>query len=250
MIFRGVAFEFRGKVDHPQWRKIWDTCIFAGSVVPAFLFGVAFANIFMGLPIDGEGLYHGTLVSLLHPYGLLGGALFMMLFLAHGAIWLAIKSEDALHEKALAAAGRLWPMEVGAAAIFLMASMVSTRLYDNYLEHPAFFLVLFVMLLSLLSVKWFLARKAYFKAWFGSAVTIIGATFFGVIGLYPKMIPSSIDDRDSLTAHNASSSPLTLKIMLMVVLIFIPIVITYQIWAYKLFSGKINAGQLDHDASY
>jgi len=80
LILRGVAFEFRDQVDDPAWCKIWDTCIFIGSVTPAVLFGVAFANIFQGIPIDGDGLYHGSLFTLLNPYGLLGGALFLCLF--------------------------------------------------------------------------------------------------------------------------------------------------------------------------
>jgi cytochrome d ubiquinol oxidase subunit II len=246
MILRGVSFEFRGKVDSPYWRKIWDSCIFIGSFAPALLFGVAFANIFKGIPIDGEGLYHGTLFSLLNPYGLLGGVFFVMLFLVHGALWLAIKSKDTRYQNAMAIANKLWPVELGVAVIFLVASLFFTRLYDNYLAHPAFFLVLLVTVLSLLCIKWFLVRNAPFKAWFASALTIVGATFFGVIGLYPNMFPSSIDDQYSLTAHNASSSPHTLKIMLIVVLIFIPIVIGYQIWAYKLFSGKISSEDLNY----
>jgi len=86
----------------------------------------------------------------------------------------------------------------------------------------------------------FLAKKAFFKAWFASALTIVGSTFFGVIGLYPNLFPSSIDARFSLSAHNASSSPLTLKIMLAVVILFIPVVIGYQIWTYNLFEGKVT----------
>jgi cytochrome d ubiquinol oxidase subunit II len=95
-----------------------------------------------------------------------------------------------------------------------------------------------------------LYKRDYLKAWLASALTIVGATFYGVIGLFPNMFPSSIDAQYSLTAYNASSSPLTLKIMLIVVLIFIPIVIGYQIWAYKLFSGKIGAEDLDHEEAY
>ncbi|MGD9367498.1 MAG: cytochrome d ubiquinol oxidase subunit II [Desulfobacteraceae bacterium] len=250
LILRGVSFEFRGKLDHPKWRNIWDACIFIGSFAPALLFGVAFANIFRGLPIDGEGLFHGTLLSLLNPYGLLGGVLFVMLFLVHGALWLAIKSGDTRHQKALAVANKLWPVELGVAVLFLVASLFSTRLYANYLAHPVLFIVLLVTVLSLVGIKWFLVRKAPFKAWFASALTIVGATFYGVIGLYPNMLPSSIDDQYSLTAHNASSSPLTLKIMLMIVLIFIPMVIAYQIWAYKLFSGKIKTDDLGYDEAY
>jgi len=101
-----------------------------------------------------------------------------------------------------------------------------------------------------LGTKFFLLKQTYFKAWFSSCLTIVGATFFGVIGLYPNMFPSSINPEYSLTAHNASSSPLTLKIMLAVVIIFVPVIIGYQVWAYHLFSGKVTRADLAHEESY
>jgi len=246
LILRGVSFEFRGKVDDPRWRKIWDTCLFIGSFTPALLFGVAFANIFKGIPIDGEGIYSGTLFTLLNPYGLLGGILFLLLFVMHGALWLAIRSEGDLKEKASRTAGKLWPVLLVAAVLFLVASKVKTDLYDNYLEHPILFLEILVTVLALVGVKIFLQKKAFFKAWFSSALTIVGATFFGIIGLYPNLFPSSIDKAFSLTAHNASSSPLTLKIMLIVVVIFIPVVIAYQVWTYTLFRHTVT----EEDVTY
>jgi cytochrome d ubiquinol oxidase subunit II len=250
LILRGVSFEFRGKVDDPRWRKIWDTCIFVGSFVPALLFGVAFANIFQGIPIDHNGIFHGTLFTLLNPYGLLGGILFVLLFMIHGALWVSIKSEGDLQERAVSTAKKLWPVLLVVAVVFLIASKFSTRLYDNYMKHHAFFIVILMTVLALLSVRFFLVRKTFFKAWFASALTIVGATFFGVIGLYPNLFPSSLNPRYSLTAHNASSSPLTLKIMLIVVIIFIPVVIGYQIWAYNLFKGKVTEADLSHDEAY
>ena len=250
LILRGVSFEFRGKVDHPRWRKIWDTCIFFGSFVPALLFGVAFANIFQGIPIDHNGIYHGTLFTLLNPYGLLGGILFVLLFMIHGALWISIKSEGDLQERAISTAKKLWPVLLGVVVIFLIASKFSTRLFDNYIEHPAFFIVILITVLAFLSVRFFLVRKTFFKAWFASALTIVGTTFFGVIGLFPNLFPSSLNPRYSLTAYNASSSPLTLKIMLIVVIIFIPVVIGYQIWAYNLFKGKVTQADLAHDEAY
>ena len=250
LILRGVSFEFRGKVDHPRWRKIWDTCIFVGSFVPALLFGVAFANIFQGIPIDHNGIYHGTLFTLLNPYGLLGGILFVLLFMIHGALWISIKSEGDLQERAISTAKNLWPVLLGVTVVFLIVSKFSTRLFDNYIEHPAFFIVILITVLALLSVRFFLVRKMFFKAWFASALTIVGTTFFGVIGLFPNLFPSSLNPRYSLTAYNASSSPLTLKIMLVVVTIFIPLIIGYQIWAYNLFKGKVTQADLAHDEAY
>lgn len=250
LILRGVAFEFRSKVEAPGWRRIWDGCIFVGSFLPALLIGVAFANIFRGLPIDANGLYQGNLLTLLNPYGLLGGVLFVLLFLIHGAVWLAVKSQGELHHRAMATANRVWPVLLVAAVIYLVASFFATRLYDNYLAHPALFIVILATVAALLGIKLFLKQQAVFKAWFASALTIIGATFYGVLGLYPDMFPSNIDPEFSLTAHNASSSPLTLKIMLMVALIFVPLVLAYQGWAYKTFSGKITEEELASDESY
>jgi cytochrome d ubiquinol oxidase subunit II len=240
LILRGVSFEFRGKVNSPGWHKVWDTCIFIGSLAPAILFGVAFANIFRGIPVDEGGVYQGSLFTLLNPYGLLGGVLFLMLFLVHGALWLSIRTEGDLQQRAAATAGRLWPVQLGAAVLFLIASAVATPLYHNYLAQPLLFAVLLLAVAGLLGIRIFLIRKAFFKAWFCSALTIVAATFYGVIGLYPNMFPSSIDAAYSLTAHNAASSPLTLKIMLVVVIVFVPIVLAYQFWAYHLFKGKVT----------
>jgi len=240
LILRGVSFEFRNKINDPRWIKLWDTCIFIGSIAPAILFGVAFANIFQGIPIDRKGLYHGTLFTLLNPYGLLGGVLFLLLFVQHGAHWIAIKSDGALQERSIKMAKNIWPVLVVVAVIFLVASWFATPLYDNYLAHPALFLVILVTVAALLGMRYFLAKEAWFKAWFASALTIVGATFFGVIGLFPNLFPSSINPRYSLSAFNASSSPLTLKIMLTVVVIFVPIVLAYQIWTYNLFKGKVT----------
>ena len=250
LILRGVSFEFRGKVESRRWRKVWDICIFVGSFVPALLFGVAFANIFKGIPIDHNGIYQGTLFTLLNPYGLLGGVLFVLLFMTHGALWLSIKSDGELHERAVSTAKKIWPVLVGVAVIFLIASRFATGLYDNYLKHPAFFIVIVITVLALLSIRYFLAKKTFFKAWFASALTIVGATFFGVIGLFPNLFPSSLNPRYSLTANNASSSPLTLKIMLIVVILFIPVVIGYQIWAYHLFKGKVTQADLAGEEAY
>lgn len=250
LILRGVSFEFRNKVDDPRWKRLWDTCIFIGSLGPALLFGVAFANIFQGIPFDGQGIYHGTLLTLLNPYGLLGGVLFVLLFLEHGALWLGIRTGDALQARATRFAAAVWPFLVVVAVAFLVASWYKTDLYANYLAHPALFAVIAVTVLALLTVRVFIARQAWFKAWFASSLTIVGAIFFGVIGLFPNLFPSSLDPAFSLTARNASSSPLTLKIMLVVVIVFVPIVIAYQIWSYNLFKHKVVPADLAHDDTY
>ncbi len=244
LIIRGVSFEMRHQVDDPRWRKLWDTCIFLGSFLPALLFGVAFANIFKGIPIDQNGVYHGTLFTLLNPYGLVGGLLFVMLFMVHGAIWLAFKTEGEIHDRAAFTATALWPVLLVVAVAFLVYSWFATNLYANYMANRSLFVVVAVTVLALLATRLFLAKGAFFKAWVASALTIMGAVFFGVVGLFPNLFPSSLDAKYSLTAFNASSSPLTLTIMLVVAAIFVPIVLIYQIWAYKVFSGKITEDEM------
>ena len=250
LILRGVSFEFRGKVDHPAWRRLWDTCIFIGSALPALLFGVAFANIFKGLPIDGEHIFQGSLFTLLNPYGLLGGVLFLLLFLVHGALWLAFKTEGELHERAAAAARRLWPLSLLAAVLFLIFSAVATDLYTNYLAFPPLFLIILLAVAGLLGTLFFINRRKYFTAWISSAVTICSATFFGIIGLFPTLLPSSLDEAFGLTTANAASSALTLKIMLLVVLLFVPVVIAYQSWAYHMFHHKVSQEDIDMEEAY
>ena len=244
LIMRGVAFEFRGKVEGEGWRKLWDTFLFIGSAAPALLFGVAFANIFRGIPIDQNGINQGTLLTLLNPYGLLGGVLFLLLFLTHGSLWLSIKSEGDLQARSAAVTAKLWPVLLGVAVLFLIASAFATDLYANYLSYPVLFLVILLTVAGLLGIRFFLAKQAYFKAWFSSALTIVGATFYGVIGLFPNLFPSSIDPAYSLTAHNASSSALTLKIMLVVVILFVPVVLAYQAWTYYTFKDKVTLDDL------
>jgi cytochrome d ubiquinol oxidase subunit II len=240
LILRGVSFEFRTKVDDPRWRRLWEACIFVGSFGPALLFGVAFANIFQGIPFDGQGLYYGSLITLLNPYGLLGGVLFVLLFLEHGALWLAVKTDGPLQQRAIRTAAAVWLPLVATAVVFLIASWYATDLYRNYLAHPALFVVIAVTVAALLAVRVLIARRAWWQAWGASALTIVGATFFGVIGLFPNLLPSSLDQAFSLSARNASSSPLTLKIMLVVAIIFVPIVIGYQVWTYHLFKDKVR----------
>jgi cytochrome bd ubiquinol oxidase subunit II len=250
LILRGVAFEFRSKVDNKSWRSIWDTAIFAGSLLPAVLFGVTFANIFKGLPINKSGIYEGSFFDLLNLYGILGGLLFLFLFLYHGSLWLAFKTEGELHEKSVSAAVRIWPLLLISAVMFLIASWFYTKLYDNYMSNPVLFLDILLTVSALFASRFFIKNKGFFKAWISSSVVIIGSVFFGIIGLYPNMLPSSINPEFSITAYNASSSHLTLKIMLVVVIIFIPAVIAYQAWAYYLFREKVTKEDLAYEESY
>jgi cytochrome d ubiquinol oxidase subunit II len=250
LILRAVSFEFRGKIQSAGWYRLWEVGHFLGSFLPALLLGVAFANIFQGIPIDKEGIFHGTLLTLLNPYGILGGLLFVLLFLVHGALWLAVKAEGPLEERAGRCASVIWWALLVVAVVFLIATFFMTSLYANYFRRPYLFVVPLVTVLALLATRVLIAKKAWLMAWFASALTIVGATLFGVIGLYPFILPSSLDPAASVTVFNSSSSPLTLKIMLVVTLIFLPIVIAYQVWTYYVFRGKLTEEDLASEEAY
>jgi cytochrome d ubiquinol oxidase subunit II len=247
LIMRGVTFAFRGKIDDPKWRKIWDLCLVLGSFLPALLFGVAFANLFKGLPIDGEGIFQGTLFTLLNPYGIAGGLLFVSIFAMHGSLWLTTKTDGDLQERAGALARKIWPLVLLLAVIFLLATLRVTNLYDNYLARPVLFLIPLVAVFALLLTRVFMAVSSWWKAWLASALTIVSTTLFGVVGLFPNLIPSSLDPKFSMTVTNSSSSPLTLKIMLAVALTFVPIVIAYQVWVHFLFKDKLADDEVAYE---
>ena len=244
LILRGISFEMRSKEEASWWRATWDTCMVVGSFLPALLLGVAFANIFKGLPLDSDGILHGNLFTLLNPYGLLGGVLFVLLFTVHGSLWLAVKTEGEMRERGARSAARLWVPLLLVAVAFLVATFFVTDLYTTIGRWPVLALFPLLAVLGLLGSRLFLAKQAYWKAWGASAVTIAGATAFGVAGLYPRLLPSSLDPAATLTAFNSASTHLTLSIMLGVALVFVPIVLLYQLWVYKTFSFPISTADV------
>lgn len=246
LIIRGVAFEFRGKSDTVSWKKTWDAAIFIGSFLPALLFGVAFGNIFKGLPMDDLG-YHGSFFTLLNPYGLLTGVLFVLLFVYHGSLWLTLKTSGHLSQRAAVISGKLWYGLLAAAAAFLVYTYFATPLFANFLKYPAWWIVPAVVVLSLLDSKVHLYKQQYFQSFIASCITVVTITATGVIGLYPNLLPSNIDARYNITLFNASSSVYTLKIMTIVALVFIPVVIGYQIWVYRVFRGRVTADGVLND---
>ena len=248
LIFRAVSYEFRNKIDDPRWRKGWDTCQFLGNFLPALLLGVAFANLFIGIPVDGDGVYHGNLLKLLNLYGLAGGIFFVFIFAMHGSLWLALKTDGSLRERGIATAKVLWPVVVILAILFLAMTAKYTNLYDNYCAHPSLLLLPIVAVAALIVARAMLAGDNLVGAWICSAVFIIMVTFFGVVGMFPGIIISSIDPAFSITAFNGASSAMTLKIMLGVTCVFIPIVILYQAWVYYTFSHKVTEESLKNDS--
>lgn len=240
LIIRGVSYEFRGKVDSDGWRKGWDAAVFLGNFLPALLFGVAFGNIFAGLPMDAAG-YHGSLLALLNPYGLLTGVLFVMLFAVHGSLYAAVKTTGELRSRAAAMANKLWPALLVVAVAFLAYTKFATKLFDNFFSTPALLVVPLLAVACLVGIKVLAAKGKLLPAFAASCLTILLVVGTGVIGLFPNLIPSSLDPAYSLTIFNSSSSPYTLKIMTVVAFIFVPIVIAYKIWVYRIFRAPVTA---------
>ena len=225
LIFRAVSFEFRGKVESGVWRGFWDLVHFLSNLVPALLLGVTFANLFMGIPIDGEGVFHGTLMGLVNGYGIAGAIFFLVMFMLHGSLWLAIKSQGELQTRAVASATLLWPVMLILLVAFLVLTFFNTDLFNNYWSNPLLLLLPVVALAGLLGVRC-------------------------MLGMFPRMLISSVDPTATLTAFNASSSELTLKIMLGVALVMVPIVLLYQFWVYRLFSHSLSAEDLKDEHAY
>ncbi len=246
LIFRGVSFEFRGKEENPRWKRFFDLSIFLGSLIPALLFGVAFGNIFKGLPIDAEG-YHGSLLQLLNFYGLLTGILFLSLFLYHGGLYLSLKTEGEVQKRAIAFSRKFFIPLFVIAFVFLIFTPISTKLMENYFKVKILFLVPLLLVLSLILSGYFTFKNKVSRGFLFSFLTILLTVITGIIGLYPNLIPSSLDQNYSLTIFNSSSSEYTLKIMTIVAFIFVPIVIIYQIWVYRLLRGKVRIDDILKD---
>lgn len=250
LIIRAVSFEFRNKVDNKKWRKAWDACHILGNFVPALLFGVAFGNLFLGIPIDGAGVYHGNILKLLNTYGLVAGILFVMMFCMHGMLWLAIKSASVMRERAVAFAKGLWWAVTGTAVVFLIMTYTYTDLFNNYIAMPVLFVLPVIAVAALFASRAMLRQGKVVHAWAASATFIGMVTLFGVIGMFPRLIPSSLHPDFSLTIHNAASSPFTLKVMLVVALITVPVVIGYQTWVFLTFSHPVTEEELASPTAY
>ncbi len=242
LIARGVAMEFRGKHDAPRWRAVWDRVLAVSSLGAPLVLGLGFGNIFQGLPFDSSG-YRGGFWMLFNPYGLLTAALFVLLFLQHGALWLALKSEGDLSARCRRVAAVLWVLVLAAAAAFLALTASATRLYENYGSHPGWIAVPALAVCALAAVRVALARSRLAASFLCSCAAIVLVVATALVGLFPLLIPSSLDPAASLTIYNASSSPYTLRVMSIVAAIFFPIVVVYQLLVYRFFASTPAEGE-------
>jgi cytochrome d ubiquinol oxidase subunit II len=238
LIVRGVAFEFRSKDKHPNWRNLWDWMIFIGSLVPALLWGVAIANIVRGVPIDADMNYVGGFLYLLNPYAFLGGLAALSVLTLHGGIFLTLKTKGDVMEKARIAARRLWLPAVLLSVLFAIATYFATDVFTRLGINPGIIPVGAVA--ALLAAGWLVRvkREGWAFAMTGLAIALTIITLFA--GLYPRVMVSSLNPAWSLTIYNAASGQYTLTIMTIVALIFVPIVLIYQGWSYWVFRERIG----------
>jgi cytochrome bd ubiquinol oxidase subunit II len=238
LIFRAAGFEFRGKMTHKWWRKTADQFIFWGSFLPALLWGVAFTNIVQGLPIGEDMNFTGNLLAVLNPYALMGGLVVVLIFVLHGALFLSLRTTDDLKERAEKIAKTLWwPIGIITLA-FAVLGYWQTVLFDGLGLVPGTLTT--ITLFSFVACYVFMRLKMQKYAFGAIALTILLGTSVIFNGLFPNVMPSSLDEAYNLTIRNASSSELTLKVMSIVALIFVPIVLAYQGWSYYVFARRIG----------
>lgn len=239
LIIRGVAFEFRSKDMAPTWRKLWDWCIFTGSLLPTLLFGVAFANLVIGIPINGEMTFTGNLLTLLRPYGLLGGVSLVAICLLHGINFLNRKLDGDLLEKTLKLTPKVW----FSAFIIHVGWVITTVLIPSKSAELGGIAISCSIIAVILIVGSGLLIQRNRNGWAfistGIAVLLIPVNYFLI--LFPRLMVSSTDPIFNLTITNASSTAYTLSVMSIVALVFIPVVLGYQIWSFWVFRKRVTS---------
>lgn len=240
LIMRAAAVEFRNRIEGEQWRKRFDLMFCLGSFLPALLFGVAIGNIAEGLPLNNSYQYTGGFLGLLNPYALLLGVLGLFAFLAQGTAYTALKNGGILQERA---ARLLTPLCWVWLLLFLNASaftfIYERGLWENFFSYPLLYLIPLLAYFSIAAAPRFIQKGHKGAAFLATSLGIMGMIGTLGAGLYPNLVPA-VNPAHALNIYNASSSPLTLKTMLVIALIGMPIVLVYTGWVYRLFSGQVS----------
>lgn len=236
LIVRNVAFEFWGKGESERWRTRWEWAMIGGSFLAALLWGVGWANIVHGVPIDAQREYTGTLFDLLKPYALLGGLATLTMFLTHGAVFLQLKTEGAMRERARAIAARVAPLAAVVGIGFLAWTVASHRGGVDVVAA----LVAAASALALIAAA-SLAGRSPGRAFAATAVAI-GAFFVSLfIDLFPHTMVSSTSSAFDMTLSQSASSQYTLIVMTVVAVLLVPVVLAYQAWTYWVFRHRVSA---------
>ena len=281
LILRPVGFKYRSKRDDPRWRTFWDWALFTGGFVPALIFGVAVGNVLVGAPFRLDDtmriFWEGSFFGLLNPFALLCGLLSVTMLFLHGATWLSMKTEYgpvrdrarvlapafAVGSMVLFAAGGVWVAvgDLGYAASAVDPSGPSNPLLtettaeagawlNNYAAHPWTVLAPVLGFGGALAALFGLWRNSEWLAFTGSKLSVFGIIATVGVSMFPFILPSSIDPASSLTVWNSSSSHLTLFIMLIVTAVFLPIVLAYTAWAFKVMWGRVTTEQVERGDMY
>ena len=264
LILRPAGFKFRSKVEDPRWRSFWDWALFAGGVVPALVFGVAFGNLFLGVPFgfDGDLRLHTdiTLLSLLNPFALLVGLVSLSMIVLHGAAWLNYKTDSTVQARAR----KVIPVAAVVFVVLFLVAGVWLAHLDGYVitgalahdgpSNPTLKSVARIaggwrtgvampaVAAALIgAVGALLLRRRPLLAFCASAVVPVGTIATAGLALFPFLLPSCSDPSSSLTVWDASSSKLTLGVMLGVTALFLPIIIAYTSWVYRVMRGPVRA---------
>ncbi len=237
LIVRNVSFEFWGKGESDRWRRNWEWAMTVGSAVPALLWGVAWANIVHGVPIDAHKEFTGSLLDLLHPYALLGGVATLLIFLAHGSVFLTLRTEGEVGERARAIAGRVMPPAAAAGVAFLVWTVAAHRGGVDV----ASALIAAVAAVLLVGAVAMVRRD---RPGWAFAATAGAIAFFFVslfVDLFPHTMVSSTSSAFDMTLNASASSSYSLTVMTVVAALLVPVVLIYQGWTYWVFRARVSA---------
>lgn len=239
LIFRAVAIEFRSKEPSKLWRETWDILFSVGSILSSFVIGVALGNITRGIPLDSNGEFVGTFFGLFNPYSLFLGCTVVVLFAMHGAIYLTMKTEGALQEQVKQWVPKLIFLFVACYFIFNASTLFdSPYLAKVVFSRPIIFVVLALDMLVLLSVWLLIKAGKEFQAFLFSCLMMVLLMMTFGISYYPNMVLSFPNPENSLTIYNCASTTKTLSILSLIVVIGVPMVVTYTTSIYWIFRGK------------
>jgi len=236
LIVRVVSFEWRGKIDDPRWRSLADRCLIVGSWVPAVLWGVAFGNLVRGVELDSGHQYVGGFWALLNPFSLLAGATTALIFLTHGAVFLALKSDGDIRARAGAFAARSSIVTLVVAGAWAVWAQIA---YSVPWTWAAVVVAAGALVVLVVSAQ----RRQEGRAFLASAVAIVAAVVLIFGSMYPDVMPA-FDPANSLTVTNASSTSYTLTVMTWVAVVLTPLVLLYQGWTYWVFRRRISANHI------
>lgn len=239
LIFRAVSLEFRARDE--GWARLWDWAFFGGSLVPALLFGVAVGNVVRGVPLDSQQAYAGTFFTLLNPYALLVGLTGLVMFISHGAAWAAVKATDELQARAQRVRSKAhWVFVALVAMTTVVTALAAPQPFGRNLANPLGWLMLLLVVGGIAAARLEMVRGRDLPTFLASGASVIGLVGLWFVGNFPALVPSWGDAHLSLTIHNASSSPLSLTVMLIVALLGVPLVLGYTALIYRVFAGKVK----------